>query len=126
MDITVKKNSKWTHEIPADWNALLYVHEGQGYFCEEKKKCGENSAIILKKGKGTTLQVHTEDSDVSFMLVAGKALGEKIVQYGPFVLENESDLEQTFTDYDLGINGFENAKSWKSEIRKLAKKSSVF
>lgn len=122
MDITIKKNSKLSQNIPADWNAMCYVYEGEGYFGADQEKGIENNAIVLKKNNGDTLEVTTKDKELKFILLAGQPLNEKIVQYGPFVLENEEDLYKTFEDYDLGKNGFEGAKKWKSEIRKLAKK----
>ena len=123
MDITMKKDSKLEQKIPSDWNAMCYVYEGEGYFTAEKKKKGsENNAIVLSRNTGETLEVTTKDKEVKFILLAGKPLNERIVQYGPFVLENEDDLAKTFEDYDAGKNGFEGARTWKSEIRKLAKK----
>ena len=122
MDITIKKNSALSQSIPSDWNAMCYVYEGEGYFGAEKKKGVENDAIVLKRDAGEVLEVTTKDSELKFILLAGKPLKERICQYGPFVLENEDDLVKTFDDYDTAKNGFEGAKTWRSEIRKLSKR----
>ena len=36
------------------------------------------------------------------LLVAGKPIGEPIVQYGPFVMNNRAEIEQAMEDYRLG------------------------
>ena len=41
-------------------------------------------------------------------------LGEKVVQHGPFVMNSREEIEQAFEDYQLGKNGFEKIKTWKS------------
>ena len=40
--------------------------------------------------------------------------GEKVVQHGPFVMNTRQEIEQAFEDYQLGKNGFEKIKTWKS------------
>lgn len=37
---------------------------------------------------------------------------------GPFVMNTEEEIKQALLDYELGQNGFENAKTWKSEYLK--------
>ena len=41
-------------------------------------------------------------------------VGEKVVQHGPFVMNTRQEIEQAFEDYQLGKNGFEKIKTWKS------------
>lgn len=53
------------------------------------------------------------------MLLAGKPIGEPIVWRGPFVLNTDEQLQQTFKDYRFGKNGFEGADSWESDIKNL-------
>lgn len=45
-------------------------------------------------------------------------LDQKVVQYGPFVLNSEEEVYQAFSDYQGFENGFERAKGWRSEIAK--------
>jgi redox-sensitive bicupin YhaK (pirin superfamily) len=53
-----------------------------------------------------------------FILVAGRPIREPIVQMGPFVMNTQEEIEQTMRDFKLGQNGFEKAKTWKSEYLK--------
>ena len=43
-------------------------------------------------------------------------LFQPIVQYGPFVMNTEAEIQQAMLDYQTGSNGFEHAKGWYSEI----------
>jgi redox-sensitive bicupin YhaK (pirin superfamily) len=53
-------------------------------------------------GSGKTLSVRSGQTDARFILVAGKPLGEPIVQYGPFVMNTRAEIEQAFSDYQSG------------------------
>jgi redox-sensitive bicupin YhaK (pirin superfamily) len=37
-----------------------------------------------------------------FMLFAGQPIGEPIVQHGPFVMNNQEEIQQAFMDYQSG------------------------
>ncbi|CCD48912.1 similar to pirin [Botrytis cinerea T4] len=53
-----------------------------------------------------------------WVLVAGQPLDQKVVQYGPFVLNSEEEVYQAMMDFQTQSNGFERAKGWRSEIGK--------
>ncbi|MBM4201027.1 MAG: quercetin 2,3-dioxygenase, partial [Gammaproteobacteria bacterium] len=40
-----------------------------------------------------------------FLLLAGKPLGEPVVQYGPFVMNTRDEIEQALADYRDGTLG---------------------
>ncbi len=55
---------------------------------------------------------------LSLVLIAGQPLDQKVVQYGPFVLNSQEQVYQAMVDYQSHANGFERAAGWKSEIGK--------
>ena len=118
----MSKNSKFSHRIPSGWNSLCYGHEGKGVFGSNQKEAGQFFGVLIKNDDSELLEVHTKDSECNFILIAGRPIGEKIYQRGPFVLGSQEQLDQAFKDYQLGKNGFENAPIWKSSTRELAKK----
>jgi quercetin 2,3-dioxygenase len=52
------------------------------------------------------------------VLVAGLPLDQKVVQYGPFVLNSQEEVYKAMMDFQTHSNGFERAKGWQSEIGK--------
>lgn len=52
------------------------------------------------------------------VLIAGLPLDQKVVQYGPFVLNSQEQVYQAMLDYQSHSNGFERGKGWQSEIGK--------
>lgn len=52
----------------------------------------------------------------ALVLVAGLPLDQKVVQYGPFVLNSQEDVYQAMKDYQTHSNGFERASGWESQI----------
>jgi hypothetical protein len=52
------------------------------------------------------------------VLLAGEPIDEPVVQYGPFVLNSEAEVQRTFMDYRSYRNGFERARGWESDFVK--------
>jgi hypothetical protein len=48
------------------------------------------------------VRVQAGDAEARFLLLAGKPLGEPIVQYGPFVMNTREEIEQAVSDYQSG------------------------
>jgi redox-sensitive bicupin YhaK (pirin superfamily) len=61
---------------------------------------GRDQLAVLGKGDTVTLQSGNQES--RFLLVAGKPLNEPVARAGPFVMNTEADLRQTFIDYQSG------------------------
>ena len=53
-------------------------------------------------GEGEQLEVSAGVDGAQFILVAGKPIGEPIVQYGPFVMNTREEIDQAFADYRDG------------------------
>ena len=59
-------------------------------------------ALVL--GKGSCISATTEsEGGMRFLLIAGKPIGEPIVQYGPFVMNTQEQIEEAFRDHQRGL-----------------------
>ena len=55
---------------------------------------------VLAEGDGVTLSA--KDGRARALVVAGKPLGEPVMQYGPFVMSTPEELEQAVRDFQAG------------------------
>lgn len=115
LDFTLKPGAKIRQPIPSSWNALVYVLEGEGTFWNSRSP-GVSPHHLLLLGSGDGLEAWNKSSKpLRFILVGGEPLGEAVVQYGPFVMNTQEQIDQTIQDFENCTNGFEKARHWKSE-----------
>lgn len=121
-DFTLKDTS---HEITIkeDWNALIFIHEGELLVQTEEDRWethGNESAVVFKPSTEATISVKAE-GEASFILITGEPINEEKVSYGPFVMNTFGEIQQTIQDYQRAENGFEGADTWESEIKDLCR-----
>ncbi len=78
--------------------AFVYVFEGGARLAGED--LAQHTLAVL--GKGDQLQIDAGKNGARFILVAGRPIGEPVVQYGPFVMNTREEIEQAFADYRDG------------------------
>ncbi len=68
-----------------------------------------NSMIELYSQQNTTLK--NKGNDTKILMLQGKPINEPVVQYGPFVMNTRSEIEEAFHDYNkTGFGGWK----WKN------------
>ncbi|CZT05714.1 probable pirin [Rhynchosporium agropyri] len=122
FDIEIKPGGKITQNLPEGWNAFAYTLNGSTSFGvgADKTLVGQfHNVVFEQKGDEVFAEV-PEDAEENgrFFLVAGLPLDQKVVQYGPFVLNTQEEVYQALMDFKTHSNGFERAKGWQSEIGK--------
>lgn len=104
-DVQLPLNAEFAHIIPESHNAFIYVYEGEvaigdSEVSEEARKLKLGNVGLLGAGDEINIKALTEDT--RFLLLAGKPLNEPIAQYGPFVMNSQSEIEQAIQDYRSG------------------------
>jgi len=114
------------HAVPAHWNGFIYTIKGSGWVgAGAAEHAGPvrqpHHTLVFGKPEDSAntdgISAAAGDDGLEFVLIAGEPINEPIVQYGPFVMNSMPEIEQAFSDYRRGVNGFENAPVWVSEIR---------
>lgn len=103
LDIDLPAGSLFSTTIPATHNAFVYVYRGAATI--GGTTLGENRMGILANtplSDGVTLSA---TAPAKAILVAGKPLGEPIVQHGPFVMNTKEDIYQAIKDFQEGRLG---------------------
>ncbi|RKO83803.1 Pirin C-terminal cupin domain-containing protein [Blyttiomyces helicus] len=77
--------------------------------------CQPPAVFVLRLGK-FDLKVRSGDESAHFFVIAGEPINEPIVQYSPFVMNEQHEIYEAMLDYQAGGNAVENAARWASEI----------
>ncbi|KAL7249164.1 hypothetical protein ACSBR1_011344 [Camellia fascicularis] len=116
LDFTLNPGSHLHQAIPISWNAFVYVLDGEGIFGNSKSSLVTSHHLLLL-GSGDGLEAWNRSSKpLRFVLVGGEPLGEPVVQFGPFVMNSQEEIDRTIEDYENYSNGFEKARHWRSEV----------
>lgn len=98
LDVMLPETSEFKLDIPAGHHAFVYVYEGRLKIGE--RMVNNHSAGILTDGD--YLFAHSLNQETRFLILAGKPIGEPVVQYGPFVMNTRAEIEQAVADYQNG------------------------
>lgn len=91
------------HELSltsAGKTALLYVYEGE-LSLEGSENLMTPGELVLFHRDGDMIRFRAS-RDSRIILLAGVPLNEPVVQYGPFVMNSQEEIEQALRDYSSG------------------------
>ncbi|CAN0381291.1 unnamed protein product, partial [Phaeothamnion confervicola] len=98
----LKNGGKISVPIPIDHNAFIYLLDGaiklEGYGLVD----GKNAVVFKNDGAEIAFEA-TENTCILFM--TGKPLEEKVVSYGPFVMNSQTEIMEAMRDYQMGKMG---------------------
>ncbi|WP_336365719.1 pirin family protein [Marinobacter sp. C2H3] len=97
-DLHLGGNGTLALPVPAGHNAMLYVYDGTAALGNQALE--RSTASVLSDGDRISLTAGPEGARV--MLLAGRPIGEPVVQYGPFVMNTREEIEQALRDYQSG------------------------
>ena len=100
LDIHLPAGASFSTALPDSHNAFIYVYRGAvkvGGTLVESRRMGILSNT--PDADGVTL---TATQDARLILVAGKPLNEPIVQYGPFVMNTQQEINRALDDFGSG------------------------
>lgn len=103
LDVQLPAGAVFTQVLPATHNAFVYVYEGvlaiAGQPLPER-----HMGILANQAEADGVRVSSA-AGARFLLIAGQPLNEKIVQYGPFVMNSEQEIYQALADFREGRLG---------------------
>jgi len=103
FDVSVPQNQTFSEVIPAEYNAFIYMINGELDIVSEKTTTvASETLVILGKGNRISAEARTE---ARFLLVAGQPVNEPVARYGPFVMNTEDEIRQAIADHRDGKFG---------------------
>lgn len=98
LDVALDAGGEFTLPLAGDYAAFVYVFEGSA---------GSGAVELLPHslavlGAGDEIHVAAGGNGARFICVAGRPIGEPVVQYGPFVMNTREEIELAFREYQSG------------------------
>jgi quercetin 2,3-dioxygenase len=98
LDVALPAGTDFEYPLPTGHNAFAYVFEGAAEITGTRVERGTLAVL----GSGELFRVAAGDAPARLILVAGKPIGEKVVKYGPFVMNTPEEIYQALEDYNAG------------------------
>lgn len=96
---TIKLPAKATWVMPAaiqEVNRTLYFYKGSSMQIEGETVASYHSVEV---DAGIKITLNAGDDDCYLLMLQGKPINEPVVKYGPFVMNTQEEIQQTFKDY---------------------------
>ncbi|MFJ3076924.1 pirin family protein [Pseudomonas sp. NPDC087029] len=101
-DMRLRAGAQLQLPVAAGRNAALVVLNGK-LRVNGERDAGPASLVLLDRaGEGVALQVL---EDTSVLLLSGEPIDEPIVGYGPFVMNSQAEIAESFDDFHAGRFG---------------------
>jgi len=99
------ENGEMKVEIPDKHQSLLYLLDGEIVV---------NNTEVLKKGKHQMVTFNQDGNTIKFkakkestvLILSGEPINEKVTQYGPYVMNTQTEILEAMRDYQGGKMGF--------------------
>jgi redox-sensitive bicupin YhaK (pirin superfamily) len=107
--VTVSPGARLELPWPREYNALVYVLAGQGAVGSSERPVHTGQLAVL--GSGDTLVIsararqEARAPNLDTLVLGGRPIGEPVVAYGPFVMNNRAEIAQALEDYQRGKLG---------------------
>ncbi len=98
LDIQLAAEAHLTLPVNPAHHAFVYVFEGAVQVAEQTLE--NHTLAVLDQGDG--IRLSTAGAQGRLLLVTGKPIGEPIVQYGPFVMNQRDEIDRAMQDYQQG------------------------
>lgn len=103
LDLHLPAGARFAQTLPAGYNAFVYVYRG-ALRIDSAEVPAQRMAILANAAQADGVVLHA-DVPARALLIAGRPLGEPIVQYGPFVMNTQAEIQQAVADYRAGRLG---------------------
>ena len=104
FDIRLNQHGEMKTDIPASHNASVLVVEGSAEVNGQRAGLHD---FVLFKNEGETITIKANENSI-LLLLSGEPINEPIAQYGPFVMNTQQELQETFLEYQAGKFGVLN------------------
>ncbi|MEP0755479.1 pirin family protein [Trichocoleus sp. Lan] len=107
LHFTLQPGGTVVQPVPKEYNAFIYVLDGEGLFGADKERAGDGQMVLFAQDGEEVAISNPSDarSPLDVLLIAGVPLNEPVVRYGPFVMNTQAEIVQAIEDYRNGRMG---------------------
>ena len=99
LDVHMTSEGNQSIELSQDHNGFIYVYEGVLSIANKKLSKGQLGVLDID---GKLAVENNSENEARFIVVTGKPINEPVVQYGPFVMNTEAEINQALSDFRTG------------------------
>ena len=103
VSIEMMANHSIDFDVPLDENAVLYQLDG-AVVIEDKKPTYAKTLYEFGHDGSDKISIRA-GADTRMLLLHGKPLHEKVAQYGPFVMNDQTEIMEAIRDAQMGKMG---------------------
>jgi len=100
LDLEMPAGTTFAQSLPPGHNAFVHVYRGS--LAIGGTALAMQRMAILDDARDSDGVLLSASQASRALLIAGKPLGEPIVQYGPFVMNTQAEIAQAVQDYQAG------------------------
>lgn len=101
LRVETEEESKILIPLPPSFNTLIYILNGS---LVVNDRAVSDKDMVWFHNDGDIVEI-TTTSESRFIVLAGEPIGEKVSQYGPFVMNTETEILEAIRDAQMGKMG---------------------
>tara|TARA_R110002049_G_scaffold25194_12_gene88625 strand:- start:810 stop:1679 length:870 start_codon:yes stop_codon:yes gene_type:complete len=102
--VNSEENGEMEIELPKNHQSLIYLLDGE---------ISVNNSIVLKKGENQMVTFNLDGEIIQFkatkkstlLVLSGEPIKENVTQYGPYVMNTQTEILEAMRDYQQGKMG---------------------
>ncbi|GBL03253.1 pirin family protein [Glaciecola sp. KUL10] len=99
LDVHLTASGNQSIELSQDHNGFIYVYEGELTIAGKTLSKGQLGVLDID---GKLAVENNNENEARLIVVTGKPINEPVVQYGPFVMNTEAEINQALSDFRTG------------------------
>lgn len=103
IQTSILSGGKTQIQIPENFNACIYILSGKIILNDNFDYPAGKMIYFTNKGDGIGIEGL---ADTEILVLCGEPIEEPLAQYGPFVMNSQTEIMEAMRDYQMGKMGF--------------------
>lgn len=103
IQTSILSGGKTQIPIPENFNACIYILSGEIILNDNFDYSAGKMIYFTNKGDGIGIEGL---ADTEILVLCGEPIEEPLAQYGPFVMNSQTEIMEAMRDYQMGKMGF--------------------